>query len=49
MLCVVALVLLVAIDAFSPEDFEVPFIVYAIIAGVLFGVGNIRNIIGGQK
>lgn len=45
-ICIVALVLLSLIDA-SFDDFAVSNIIYAIIAGILFGVGNIKNIIGG--
>lgn len=43
-LCLVALVALTVVDAMY-EDFEVSFVVYAIIAGVLFGIGNIKDII----
>jgi len=43
---IIALVALAAIDAFS-KDFQVNIIVYAIIGGILFGVGGIRELIGG--
>jgi len=43
---IVALVALAGIDAFS-KDFQVNIIVYAIIGGILFGVGGIRELIGG--
>lgn len=43
---ILALVALAAIDAFS-KDFQVSIIVYAIIGGILFGVGGIRELIGG--
>lgn len=45
--CVTSLVILSAIDAAS-RDFAVNTIVYAIIAGVLFGVGSIKQIFGGK-
>ena len=47
-LCIFALVFLSAIDAWN-KDFQVSNIVYAIIAGILFGIGNVKNIIGGGK
>lgn len=46
--CVLALVILGGIDAISPT-YSVPTIVYAIIAGILFGVGGIRDVFGGGK
>lgn len=46
-LCLLALVVLYAISAFAKT--EVPLPIYAIIAGVLFGIGNIKNIFGGGK
>lgn len=47
-LCIVALVGLSLIDA-AFDDFQVSNIVYAIIAGILFGVGNIKQFLGGGK
>lgn len=47
LVCLVAIVILFSISALT--DKEVPLIVYAIIAGVLFGIGNVKNIIGGGK
>lgn len=44
--CVVALVILSALDAFS-TTFTVDKLVYAIIAGILFGVGGVRELLGG--
>jgi hypothetical protein len=44
--CIIALVILSFIDGFFAE-FEVNNWVYAIMAGILFGVANIRNVIGG--
>lgn len=46
--CVLALVALAAIDAFS-VDFAVNVFVYAIIAGILFGVGGVRELVGGVR
>lgn len=43
--CVLALVALSGIRAVVP-DFQVDTIVYAIIAGVLFGVGGVRELFG---
>lgn len=45
--CLIALVALSVIDA-SYLDFQVSNVVYAIIAGVLFGVGSIKQIFGGK-
>lgn len=47
-LCIIALVMLVGIDGYF-EEFEVPLIVYAIIGGILFGVGSIRDLLGGKR
>lgn len=47
-LCIMSLVALTAIDAFS-TDFSVNTFVYAIIAGVLLGVGSLKQIFGGNK
>jgi hypothetical protein len=44
--CVGALVILSALDAFS-TTFAVDKLVYAIIAGILFGVGGVRELLGG--
>lgn len=41
-----SLVALAAIDAFSP-DFTVNQFVYAIIGGILFGVGGVKELVGG--
>ena len=46
-LCIVALVLLFGISSFYKRD--VPLPIYAIIAGILFGIGNINNLLGGGK
>lgn len=46
--CIISLVLLALIDGFF-QEFEVNTIVYAIIAGVLFGIGNLKHLIGGGK
>lgn len=46
-LCIVALVLLFGISSIYQRD--VPLPIYAIIAGILFGIGNINNILGGGK
>jgi len=43
--CIIALVVLALARLFSPE-FKVDLIVYAIIAGVLFGVGGVRELFG---
>ena len=43
--CIIALVILALGKLFNP-DFEVDIIVYAIIAGVLFGVGGVRELFG---
>lgn len=47
-LCVIALVVLSFIDARFTE-FQVDFWVYAIIGGILFGVRDVRDIVGGRK
>lgn len=44
-ICLVAIVALQGIAAWTKT--EVPLIVHAIIAGVLFGIGNVKNLIGG--
>ena len=46
--CLVALVALSLIDAIVP-NFQVDKLVYAIIAGILFGVGGVRDLFGGGK
>lgn len=46
--CLVTLVALTAVDAFSPA-FAVDKFVYAIIAGILFGVGGLRDLIGAGR
>ena len=46
-LCVIALVVLFGISAYYKRD--VPFQIYAIIFGVLFGVSNIKKLLGGGK
>lgn len=46
-LCIAALVIIVAIGAVTKTD--IPLVVYAILAGILFGVGNIRTILGGKQ
>lgn len=46
--CLLALVALSLIDALIP-DFSVDKTVYAIIAGVLFGVGGLRDLIGAGR
>lgn len=46
--CIVALVALSFIDA-NAKDFEVNTFVYAIIAGVLLGVGSLKQIFGGKE
>ena len=45
--CLVTLVVLYGISAYTKT--EVPLPIYAIIAGILFGVGNIKNIFGAGK
>lgn len=44
-MCLVALVALALGSGFG--HFAVPNVVYAIIAGILFGVGSIKDIFGG--
>lgn len=46
--CLAALVSLTLIDALVP-NFQVDKLVYAIIAGILFGVGGVRDLFGGGK
>lgn len=46
-MCLVALVALALGSGFG--HFTVPTVVYAIIAGILFGVGSIKDIFGGGK
>lgn len=43
--CVIALVVLSLARLYQP-DFHVDLIVYAIIGGILFGVGGIRELLG---
>lgn len=43
--CLFAIVVLQGIAAVTKT--EIPIIVYAIIAGILFGIGNVKNLIGG--
>lgn len=43
--CIIALVVLSLARLFN-EDFKVDIIVYAIIGGILFGVGGIRDLLG---
>lgn len=45
--CLIFLAVLQGIAAATKT--EIPLIVYAIVAGILFGIGNIKNIIGGNK
>lgn len=45
--CLVIEVVLFGISAFSKT--EIPIVIHAIIAGVLFGVGRIQNLLGGGK
>ncbi len=46
-LCLLTLVVLFAISSITKTD--VPLPIYAIIAGILFGIGNITQIFGGGK
>lgn len=46
-ICFLTILALALIDALF-INWEVPTIVYAIIAGVLFGIGNIKNLWGGN-
>lgn len=45
LVCLATIIALAYIDSRAP-DFEVPVIVYGIIAGVMFGVGNIKKLWG---
>lgn len=47
LLGMIVLVIIFSVSAVTGK--EVPTIVYAIIAGVIFGIGNIRDILGGGK
>lgn len=44
-ICLATIVALAYIDSRAP-DFEVPIIVYGIIAGSMFGVGNVKKLWG---
>lgn len=46
-MCLATLVVLYGISAYTER--EVPLIIYAIIAGVLFGVGNVKSFLGGGR
>lgn len=46
-ICLLALVAVHGIAAATKT--EVPIVVDAIIAGILFGIGNVKNLIGGDK
>ncbi|MBI5117594.1 hypothetical protein HZA56_14045 [Candidatus Poribacteria bacterium] len=46
--CLVAIVALSLIDALV-ENFQVDKLVYAIIAGILFGVGGLNDLLGRNK
>ncbi len=43
--CLITIVILYGISTITEK--EVPLVIYAIIAGILFGVGNVRNLLGG--
>lgn len=46
-LCLLTLLALFIISAIYKT--EVPLPIYAIIAGILFGIGNVSNIFGGRE
>jgi hypothetical protein len=45
LICLGAIIILYGISAVTNK--EVPIVIYAIIAGILFGVGNVRKLLGG--